>query len=231
MVNTHHADAMTDHRKRAMVWYSLSLLVFTLGMLLAARSYPGGYDWSYTVVSALASQKNNPVGSVWFAAALTLSMVLLWLYISAIKRALSPSYTAAGYSLAILRVGVVCGAMVGIEKLLFRDISAWLDKTHELIALLTFLGIYFGVLGLLLQLVRRHRAYALPVLLVASPMLAVGVSEFWLYLAQRDLGWLNTDWRQLGTPLWLSFAFWQWLAVALLWLGMGMLLLTVADKE
>lgn len=222
---------MTTHKKRATVWYALSLLVFSLGLLLAARSYPGGYDWTYTVVSALASQKNNPAGSVWFAAGLSLSMGLLWIYVSVIKQGLPPSFTTPGRSIVILRVGVACGALVGIEKLLFRDISAWLDKSHELIALLTFLGLYFGILGLLVQLVRRHRVYALPVLLVASPMLAVGVSEFWLYLEQRDLGWMNTGWREMGTPLWLSFAFWQWLAVAFLWLGMGMLLLTIADEE
>jgi hypothetical protein len=130
-----------------------------------------------------------------------------------------------------LRLGAVCGALVGIEKLLFRDISSWLDKSHELVALVTFLALYVGVLGLLLPLMRRNRVYVLPVFLVATPMLAVGVSELWLYFAQREVGWLNTSWREMGIPLWLSFAFWQWLAVAFLWLGMGMLQLTIADDE
>jgi hypothetical protein len=221
----------SNYKKKALSQYLASLLIFCCGMVLAARDYPGGYDWFYTVVSALASQKNNPIGSIWFAAALSVSMGLLLPYVSTIKRGLPPTYTAARFSVTALRLGAVCGALVGIEKLLFRDISSWLDKSHEIVALVTFLALYVGVLGLLLPLMRRNRVYVLPVFLVATPMLAVGVSELWLYFAQREVGWLNTSWREMGIPLWLSFAFWQWLAVAFLWLGMGMLQLTIADDE
>jgi hypothetical protein len=214
-----------------MAWYVVSLLVFGCGMALAARNYPGGYDWCYTVVSALASQKNNPAGGIWFSGALSVSMGLLLPYVSTIKQGLPAAFSGARVSIPVLRLGAACGALVGIEKLLFRDISSWIDKSHELVALITFLSLYAGVLGLLLPMLRRNRRYLLPVLLVGCPLLAVGISEFWLYLAQREVGWLNTSWRDTGLPLWLSFAFWQWLAVVFLWLGMGMLVLTIADDE
>ncbi|MGH7481147.1 MAG: hypothetical protein ACRELV_03260, partial [Longimicrobiales bacterium] len=58
----------------------------------------------------------------------------------------------------------------------------------------------------------------------AAPLVAVGVTQLALYLDQRDLGWVDAGWRAMGVPLWLSFAFWQWLAVALLWVGLGFLL-------
>jgi hypothetical protein len=36
---------------------------------------------------------------------------------------------------------------------------------------------------------------------------------------------VNSDWRAMGVPFWLSFAFWQWLAVAMLGTGFGHLVL------
>jgi hypothetical protein len=213
--------------RRALWWYLAALLVFAGGVLLAARHYPGGYDWQYTVVSALASQKNNPSGSSWFAMALALSMLLLWQYLSTVKKALSATWQTDGYPFVALRLGVACGALVGVEKLLIHDVSSLVDKSHEFIALLTFLSLYLGILSLLLQLMRRQRVYALALIVVVVPMLAIGISDFWLYLAQRDVGWIGTRWQEMAIPLWLSFAFWQWLAVAFLWLGMGLLLLTL----
>jgi len=47
-----------------------------------------------------------------------------------------------------------------------------------------------------------------------------------LWLGQRDVGWVDVAWRELGIPVWLSFAFWQWVAVALLWVGLGHLLMS-----
>jgi hypothetical protein len=73
----------------------------------------------------------------------------------------------------------------------------------------------------------RHAAVApWAALLVILPIIAVGLSQFLLYVGQRELGWVNTGWRELGVPLWLSFAFWQWLAVALLGAGLGHLVVT-----
>jgi hypothetical protein len=45
---------------------------------------------------------------------------------------------------------------------------------------------------------------------------AIGAVQLWLWLGQRELGWVGRDWRALGIPLWRSFAFWQWTASAAL---------------
>jgi len=210
--------------ERALWWYIASALVLSFGFIMAAKHYPGGFDWAYTVVSALASQKHNPEGSVWFAGAFGLSMVLLWPYVTSLKKNLCPFLPAtAKYAIATLRFGLICGVVLGIERLLIRDLSAMVDKAHEFIALLAFLGFYFGTLGLLFQVMLRHRIYILPVLLVASPLVAIGVTQLWLYIYQRDLGWVDTSWREMGIPIWLSFAFWQWLAIG--FLGLGLILL------
>lgn len=209
--------------KRAIWWYLASLLVLSCGLILAARHYPGGFDWPYTVVSALASQKHNPTGSAWFAGALSLSMLLLWPYVSSLKKTLCPSTSVAKFAIGALRLGLVCGVIVGAERLLIHHLSDWVYKAHEILALMAFLGLYLGVLGLLVQVMLRQRIYSLLVILVVSPLLAIGITQFWLYLVQRDLGWVDTSWREMGIPIWLSFAFWQWLAIGFLGLGLGLL--------
>ena len=199
----------------------------TTGTVVAALQYPDGFDWVYTVASALASQKHNPEGSVWLAGGLGLAMALLWPYVSVLKSIRPDAGSAtAGLAIVALRTGLVCGALLGLEKLLIRDLSNWVYKAHEILALLTFAGLYFGVLTLLVRSLLRQLAFAFPLFLVAAPLAAIAITQFWLYLDQRDLGWVDTNWRAMGIPFWLSFAFWQWLAIGFLWLGLGSLALT-----
>ena len=42
-------------RARALVAFAASVAVLLLGIGLAAERYPGGFDWVYTVMSALVS--------------------------------------------------------------------------------------------------------------------------------------------------------------------------------
>lgn len=216
--------------KRAFGWYLASLLVMCFGTVMAARYYPGGFDWVYAVISALASQKHNPAGSFWFAGALIIAMALLWPYVTALQTRLSSFIPATGFAIVALRTGLVCGALLGAEKLLIRDLSSWVYKAHEILALLTFFGLYVGILGLLVQAMLRQRIYSVHVILIVGPLIAIGITEFWLYIDQRDLGWVDTSWREAGVPFWLSFAFWQWLAIVFLWLGLGLLAL-ISIKE
>ncbi|WP_455220885.1 hypothetical protein [Kaarinaea lacus] len=218
------------YSKPSFWWFLVSILVLGCGLFLAARQYPGGFDWVYTVVSALASQKHNPEGSIWFAGSFGLSMALLWPYVTFLKKNLCPFLPPkAEIAISVLRIGLVCGMLLGLERLLIHDLSAWVYKAHELLGLLAFMGFYLGLLGLLIQVMLRQRIYALPVLFVASPLVAIGITQLWLYVNQRDLGWVDTSWREMGIPFWLSFAFWQWLAIV--FLGMGLLLLSFTRLE
>ena len=211
------------HQQQALWWYIASLLVLAFGSFLSAKQYPGGFDWIYTVASALASQKHNPAGYMWFASTLGLAMLLLWPYVTALQKARHPALPATSIAISALRAGLICGMLLGLEKLLIRDLSNWVYKAHEILGLLTFTGLYIGILILMVQAMLRQRVYALPLLLVASPLAVIGITQFWLYLDQRDLGWVDTSWRDMGIPLWLSFAFWQWLAIGFLWAGLGLL--------
>lgn len=222
--------AITSNKK-AFGWYLLSLLVMCCGTIIAAKYYPGGFDWVYTVVSALASQKHNPAGSSWFAGSLSMAMVLIWPYVSALQSSLSSTMPAARFAIGALRTGLVCGALLGAEKLFIHDLSKLVYKAHEILALLAFSGLYIGILALLVQAMLRRRMYTVHVILVAGPLVAIGITQFYLYIDQRNLGWVDVSWRAMGIPFWLSFAFWQWLAVVFLWVGLGMLMLISNGKK
>jgi hypothetical protein len=223
-INAHPESRRAAYPKQAIWWYLVSLLVLILGVILAAWYYPGGFDWPYTVISALASKKHNPAGSFWFSSAFILSMGLLWPYVSSLKKNLCSSlHPSSEVAIGALRLSLICGALVAAERLFIRDLSAWVYKAHEILALLFFLGLYIGVLVLLIQATLRQRIYVLPVILIATPLLAIGITQFWLYFEQRDIGWVDTSWREKGIPIWLSFAFWQWFAIGFLWASLGLL--------
>lgn len=222
-------------QRPALAWYALGSLVLALGMSLAAARYPRNFDWAYTVISALASQKHNPDGGAWFAGALAVGMACLWPVVTALVQRTDgrAQGTEAKSGVAIprwiklsLRVGVGCGVLVGLERLVFFHFSSQVRKGHELVALIAFLAFYAGVVGLYLHRARQKREFRWSAVIVVVPLLAIGLRELTLYFAQRGIGWADYDWRGHGAPLWLSFAFWQWLAAGLLWLAVGQLLVT-----
>jgi hypothetical protein len=206
-------------RRTALLAFASALTAFVLGVALAAARYPDQpYDWVYVVISELASRKHNPAGGSWFAFALGLSMLALWPVARYLAQAAVP---APRWPFLALRLAIFCGVAMALERLLFEHASHVIYKSHELLALGLFAGMYAGVLGLYAQQLRQDRRLLTGAVIVAAPLVAIGVTQLALYLDQRDLGWVDHGWRAMGIPFWLSFAFWQWIAVALLWIGIG----------
>jgi hypothetical protein len=204
--------------------YGLALAAFMGGVTLAAVAYPGGFDWQYTVVSRLASRKYNADGSLWFSIGLALSMLLLWPVMDRIRTRERGAWAATA-SVA-LRAGLVFAVLVGLERAIFLHASDLVAKSHEALALLAFLSLYAGLSAVYVQRITSGAASLWRVSPVFGPLLLVGVVNLALYAAQRDVGWVKPDWRELGIPLWQSFAFWQWLTVAILWIAVAQLLAT-----
>jgi hypothetical protein len=184
----------------------VSAAVVSAGAWLAAARYPGGFDWHYMVMSALASSRHNPDGGRWFAAALAVSLLVLWPITSRV------AHTGTRFGVGALRLGIVFGALTGLERLLVPDASRLFDKAHELLALLCFLCLYAGVVAACLQWRRARGAARIVPHLLLLHFTLLGAMLIFLWLGQRELGWVGRDWRALGIPLWRSFAFWQWLA-------------------
>ncbi len=209
----------------AVICFSASALIAMAGVAVAAAQVPGGFDWVYTVISRLGSRRHNPDGAVWLAGALLLTTLLLWPVAGHLDRASARLGSRPRLTVLALRLGLLGGMLLSIEALFALDLS-WLHrKGHEILALVTFLGLYGGVLGLYVHRIRHASGALWPALLVLLPLCAVGISQLALYFDQRELGWVNTAWREMGVPFWLSFAFWQWLAVAFLGLGLGLLVI------
>jgi hypothetical protein len=200
--------------------FALGALIFWAGVVMAAQRFPEQpYDWMYRVVSELASRKHNPLGGEWFSSALGLSMLALW----PVATALRDTVGDRRWPILALRAGILFGVAVGIERFTFVRFSHWVNNGHEALAVGAFAGLYTGLLGLYGQRIRRGWTGALA---VAAPLAAIFVAQILIYFDQRDLGWVDHRWREMGVSPWLSFAFWQWIAVAMLWVGLGHLLWT-----
>jgi hypothetical protein len=205
--------------------FALALATFAVGAVMAAQFFPDPpFDWVYRVVSELASRKHNPEGGRWFSIALGLSMLALWPVVSHLR----DTGSDRRWPIIALRAGILFGLAVGVERLTFVRLSSLVDNGHEALAVGAFAGLYTGLLGLYIQRVRRGWSGAL---MVAAPLAAIFVTQIAIYFDQRDLGWVDHRWREIGVSFWLSFAFWQWLAVALLWIGLGHLLWSSRNPE
>jgi hypothetical protein len=208
--------------RTAALAFAVAVATFAAGVAISAAFYPEQpYDWAYVVMSALASRKHNPEGGHWFAVALGLSMLALWPVVSYLR-----ATARFRWPIVALRIALVCGFAMFIEWIVFHHLSDLIRKAHEVLAIGVFVGLYVGVLGLYAGRIRQDVRALAGAAIVGAPLLAIGITQLALYFDQRDLGWVDHSWRALGVPVWLSFAFWQWLAVALLWVGLWQLLWT-----
>lgn len=206
--------------------YALSVCTIIAAGIISASMYPVHFDWAYTVMSALASQKHNPEGAAYFAFGFVGSLLLLWPSITWIALDRSASGRLSRIGVRALRLGILSGALLGVERLVFLSFSDSIHKAHEVLALLCFLNLYAGVLFIYFHRLRRRTDSRWPAVLIFAPLLAIGLNQIGLYFGQRDLGWVDTSWREKGIPFWMSFAFWQWLAALTLWIGIGHLCLS-----
>jgi hypothetical protein len=216
--------SIMEYRTGSVAYFAGATLALVVGVTTAALHYPGGFDWVYMVISKLGSNTHNPIGGQWLAASLLAAVVLLWPVVRHLEQR-DGRRGGRRAPIVALRVALVGGVLLALEGLRLVDYSGLHRKGHEIIALVTFFGLYGGVLGLYAQRIRRSAISPVPALIVILPLGAAAASQLTLYLGQRELGWVNTSWRDMGIPFWLSFAFWQWSAIALLGLGMGYLVL------
>lgn len=217
-------------RAGALCLLALVMAIATTGVLMAVRHYPVAFDWVYTVLSHLASLNRNPEGGRWISGALLLSCCCLWPLATYLGVAYSYRNRRPVYAIWSLRIGLIAGFILGLEGYFNLRFSLYLYKAHEAVALFAFLGFYLGILAFHAHRIRNDWKCLFSALLVILPLCAIGCAQLYLFFGPHDLGWVNPGWRDLGIPFYLSFAFWQWVAVVSLASSLTHLIISAPSK-
>jgi hypothetical protein len=215
----------------------LGVFAFWVGMLMAVSRYPSEYDWRYMTISSLLSPGRNPAGHLWASGGIVLCGICGLCWAAVLSRRLN--YKDAGSrpgGIWALRLASFCMAGAAV-------LPQWLlriPKGHEILALLAFAGLSFGIVNLTFHsiartflrrsgdFVGRPRTYAAILSLpLVSPILLAGFAQAYVFYALPELHWVNLSWRARGAPAYLSFAFWEWVMCAVLSAYMIILPLTM----
>jgi hypothetical protein len=202
----------------------LGLFAFWVGMLVAAHQYPSEYDWRYMTMSSLVYPDRNPAGHLWASGGIVLCGLsgLFWTSILA-RRGDQRGAARSSIGISALRLGFFSMAWCALLPERLFTVS----KGHEFLALTAFLSLCVGMVYQTFQTVERQlvrhsggstdaaRLYAgLAAAAPLSPILLAGLAQAYVSRALPELPWVGLAWRALSVPLYLSFAFWEWIACA-----------------
>jgi hypothetical protein len=213
-------------RKASRVAAPLGVLAFWGGVLIAAWLYPSEYDWRYMPVSNLFSAGRNPDGHLWASMGVVLCSLCGLCWVAILAQRCANAY-AGGHpgGLRAIQLGSFCMACsAALPQSLLP-----LRKGHELLTFLAFAGLCLGLVRLMFQTTERvlarrtlgsisnSRRYA-SVLAGSAvlPILLAGLAQAYVFYALPALHWVNLSWRAHGVPVYLSFAFWEWVTCVVL---------------
>jgi len=216
------------------------VLLFWGGIVIAKRLYPGEFDWRYMTLSTLLSPRRNPDGYFWAAGGIVLSSVCALGWAVALRSGPNESKSQRPSGLSLLIVGSVCmAASVLLPWRLPR-----FPKEHEILTLFAFVGLCLGMIRLAFQAAervlrrraggsaRRLRLYGAALAgLAVVPIFVAGLAEAYVFYVLPQLHWVNIAWRAQGVPVYLIFAFWEWITCALLSFYIGILSITAQGSE
>jgi hypothetical protein len=201
------------------------LLAFWGGLWLAAERYPSEFDWRYMTISNLVSAAGNPAGHFWASLGIAacgigiLSWTAPWNWGRKPQNGPSPQI-----AIWALRAGILCmaGAAVVPQSVLR------IPKGHEILALLAFFGLCLAIVQLTYQAAARRgpdtfgqrvdgsRLFASIVAGTALlPVALAALVQLYVEVALPKLHWVGLKWRDEGVPVYLSFAFWEWVTCAI----------------
>ena len=203
----------------------LGVLAFWCGVLLAAQQYPSEYDWRYMSVSKLASPERNPTGYLWSSAGIVLcGLCGLW-WMAVLARWDLKSVGDRLRGIRALQFGyfsMMCAVV--LPKWLLR-----IEKGHEILAALAFVGLLIGMVRLMFQTAERTflrrmrglgghaRLYAFIAASVAIfPIVLAGLAQAYFYYVPPEFHWVTFSWSVRGWPVFLRFPFWEWVTCVVL---------------
>lgn len=209
-------------------WAVFPLSIFALGggLWLALREFPGRTDLKQCVMCQIASSSRNPEGYRYLAFTLQFEALLLmplpgWFY-----RSFAAHRRRRLGGLALLWLGLIGLLLVGLERAFIPWMGSRYSPAHYLSAISGFTGLWLGMAVMLTtasprKLGERQGPWRPSILQMAfaAPMVIVGLSWFLIEVSPPFHAWVRAAWPK--DLAWLrSFAFWQWVMVASLYLGM-----------
>ena len=213
-------------RRASCVVAPLGVLAFWGGMVRAARHYPTEYDWRWMPVSNLLSSGRDSAGYLWASTGVVLCSLcgLSWAAVLVGRW----KHEGAGdrpRGIRALQFGYFC-------MICAAALPDWLlpvKKGHEILAVLAFAGLCLGMVRLMFQAIeltllgrmRRSighaRLYA-AILAGAAvlPIFLAGLAQAYVHYVYPERHWVSLAWRESGMPVYLSFAFWEWVTCVVL---------------
>ena len=202
-----------------------SWFTFFGSVWVAAHRFPGEYDWRYMVVSRLLSEDKNPQG-YWLIALGTSLSGLMQIPLASFfyKRLRGTSLWGAKLGWVFMILGLAAMILMGVIPYHLSFFS----RAHDMLALAAFMGLVFSVVVNTVLVVQQGLFRATGkdsmmswglisfMVMVLIPIAGTSLTQLYLYLFSRGLGWVNLSWRDRGVPVVLSIAFWEWLTCVLL---------------
>jgi hypothetical protein len=172
-------------------------------------------------ISNLLSASRDPTGYLWASGGIVACGLcgLLWTTVlwHRWNHEATPAQRRGTWALLLGNFFMACSAMPPHRLV-------GLSKGHEILVLLAFTGLCLGVVDLMflelvqifqqgmLGSVQRQRLYAaILACLAVLPILLTGLAQAYVYYALPGLNWVSLSWRARGVPMYLSFAFWEWI--------------------
>jgi hypothetical protein len=192
-------------------------------LLWAAAFFPHGYDWRYTVISSLASPRDNPHAYGIACAGLAVSGLLLIPFAFFLQKRLerfAPKLAAWAGKLFLL--GAICLTLSAlIVPGHYRILG--IGRSHEHLAQISSVAfclsliLYFGAILRLPPPLFLLRVLA--GLVVMLPVTALIVSRASLFLAYEFSS--SAVYHAVKVSLWSSLALWEWVGAFCIYLFLG----------
>jgi hypothetical protein len=208
-----------------LLWLALGLTFFG-SLSLAALFFPKPYDWRHTVISSLASPRDNPHAFGIACSGLAASGLLLIPFVAALKARLhpyAPKLTAcAGAFLLSSAVLLVLSALVVPGHYRFLGLA----RTHEHLAQVASVAFCLALLFYLAAVLRLPNAlpWFRPTVaaVVLAPVTALITSRLALLLAYEYLP--NPVYLATKASLWSSLALWEWIGAVSVYLFLALVI-------
>ena len=198
-------------------------------LILAATFFPLAYDWRYTVISSLASPRDNP-HAYWIACAgMASSGLLLIPFVFFLQNRLGPFAPkltkSAGRFFLLGAISLTLSALIvpGHYRIL------GLGRTHEHLAQISSVAFCLSLilyLGAIFHLPpSRFFLRVMAVFVVILPVTALLVSRLSLFFAYEFSS--SAVYHAVRGSLWSSLALWEWIGAFCIYLFLGLMTLEV----